>query len=118
MPDPKRRSDVVRTPERRAEHKAIREWYQTHCPDTRAFAGVDPFPADVTLDGYVAGRQVVLLLAQHRAAAGLTLADVAARTGIDEATLGRLEEGAIGNPSIDLLVRYAIGVGKRLKWSV
>src|SRR5205814_8005207 len=48
-----------------------------------------------------------------REAAGLTLAEVSARCGIDQPALSRLENGHTPNPTLDTLWRYAAAVGKR-----
>jgi transcriptional regulator with XRE-family HTH domain len=53
-------------------------------------------------------------LKQARAAAGLSLADLARRCRIDEQTLAHLEEGLTKNPTLDLLWRYAAAVGHAL----
>ena len=49
-----------------------------------------------------------------RAGAGLTLADVSRRCGIDQPALSRLENGHNKNPTLDTLWRYAAAVGRRL----
>jgi transcriptional regulator with XRE-family HTH domain len=49
-----------------------------------------------------------------REAAGLTLADVSRRCGIDQPALSRLESGDNKNPTLDTLWRYAAAVGRRL----
>jgi transcriptional regulator with XRE-family HTH domain len=63
---------------------------------------------------YFSVRVLIHELKQARIAAGLTLATVAERCGIDEATLSRLENGKQRNPTIDTLWRYADGLGRRL----
>jgi transcriptional regulator with XRE-family HTH domain len=47
-------------------------------------------------------------------AAGLTLAEVSRRSGIDQPALSRLENGHNKNPTLDTLWRYAAAVGRRL----
>ncbi len=49
-----------------------------------------------------------------RQAAGLTLAEVSRRSGIDQPALSRLETGHNRNPTLDTLWRYAAAVGRRL----
>jgi transcriptional regulator with XRE-family HTH domain len=49
-----------------------------------------------------------------REAAGLTLAEVSRRCGIDEPVLSRLENGHNKNPTLDTLWRYAAAAGRRL----
>src|SRR5205823_7150011 len=48
-----------------------------------------------------------------REAAGLTLAHVSRRCGIDQPALSRLENGHNTNPTLDTLWRYAAAVGRR-----
>ena len=67
-------------------------------------------------------RQVVLdqldeLLKELKAAReakGLSLADLADRTGMDRSALSKLETGQRANPTVETLLRYAEAVGKRL----
>ena len=51
----------------------------------------------------------------HREQAGLSLAIVAERSGIDQAALSRLENGR-SNPTIHTLSRYARAIGGRMTW--
>ena len=53
-------------------------------------------------------------LKKGRAAAGLTLAAVSQRTGMDQATLSRLENGRRPNPTVATLWRYARAIGRQL----
>lgn len=53
-------------------------------------------------------------LKQAREAAGLSLADIRDRTGMDRSAIAKLENGARANPTLETLVRYAAAVGKRL----
>jgi hypothetical protein len=105
---------IHRTPEQRAQHQAIRN----------AFRDWHPGPEELIASG-AAGRlglNVVHAPAQSllrdlkasREAAGLTLADVSARCGIDQPALSRLENGHTPNPTLDTLWRYAAALGKRL----
>lgn len=67
------------------------------------------------------GRMLEELLRQLKAArvaAGLSLADVRERTGMDRSAIAKLENGERANPTLDTLVRYAEAVGKRLVVSV
>jgi transcriptional regulator with XRE-family HTH domain len=49
---------------------------------------------------------------------GLSLTDLAERTGIDRATISKLETGKIANPTLLTLRTYAAALGKRLSWSL
>jgi DNA-binding XRE family transcriptional regulator len=110
----KQRKTIQWTSEQRAQHQAIRE----------AFRDWHPGPEELIASGAAAqlGLDVVHCPAQEllrqlkasREAAGLTLADVSARCGIDQPALSRLENGHTPNPTLDTLWRYAAAVGKRL----
>ncbi len=57
-------------------------------------------------------------LRQVRESAGLSLDEVATRSGIDKAQLSRLENGKVHDPRSSTLLRYARAIGKRLAWSL
>jgi transcriptional regulator with XRE-family HTH domain len=57
-------------------------------------------------------------LRKARESAGLSLDEVASRSGIDKAQLSRLENGRVAAPRPSTLARYAGAVGKRLVWSL
>jgi transcriptional regulator with XRE-family HTH domain len=59
-------------------------------------------------------RPFVTKIKRAREAAGLTLAEVSRRCGIDQPALSRLENGLNKNPTLDTLWRYAAAVGRRL----
>jgi transcriptional regulator with XRE-family HTH domain len=59
-------------------------------------------------------RPFVEEMKRAREAAGLTLAEVSRRCGIDQPALSRLENGHNKNPTLDTLWRYAAAVGRRL----
>jgi DNA-binding XRE family transcriptional regulator len=110
----KQRKTIEWTPEQRAQHRAIRD----------AFREWHPGPEELIASGAAArlGLDVVHFPAQEllrhlkasREAAGLTLADVSVRCGIDQPALSRLENGHTQNPTLDTLWRYAAAVGQRL----
>lgn len=54
------------------------------------------------------------LLKAERERMGLSLAEVAERTGMERPNLSRLENEAEANPTIATLTRYAEALGKRL----
>jgi ribosome-binding protein aMBF1 (putative translation factor) len=92
-----------RTPEGRAEieriRAAIREDYPPLEPDPELAKAVDA-------------------LRIERERQGLSLADLAARTQMDEPTLSDLESGKIANPSVQALRAYAHALGKQLAWKI
>src|SRR5262249_11240416 len=63
---------------------------------------------------YRALRPFLAEIKRAREAAGLTLAEVSRRCGIDQPALSRLENGHNKYPTLDTLWRYAAAVGQRL----
>jgi transcriptional regulator with XRE-family HTH domain len=49
---------------------------------------------------------------------GVSLTDVANRSGMDRAAISRLENGVCLNPTVDTLYRYAHAVGADIGFSV
>jgi ribosome-binding protein aMBF1 (putative translation factor) len=62
---------------------------------------------------YFALRAYIQQLKEAREAAGLTLADISARTGMAVESLSRLETGAQTNPTWKTLGLYATAVGRQ-----
>jgi transcriptional regulator with XRE-family HTH domain len=52
---------------------------------------------------------------EAREEAGLSLADLSERTGIDRATLSKFENGVRGNPTLATMTRYAEALGLRIE---
>jgi hypothetical protein len=103
------------TPEARADEIRAREAlaaeYQRN--GTIATAGEAVAPSDLVQFRRLAGR-----LREHRERSGLSLVVAVERSGIDEATLVRLEEGRISNLTVATLLRYARAIGVRLDWEI
>ena len=106
------------SPADRARHKAIRERYQKEKPTLEQLLASGDYEGPIPLGVYLSMRQALTELKKSRQAAGLSLAAVAARSGIDKAALSRLENGLQTNPTIDTLMRYAVAVGKQLFWTL
>jgi len=62
----------------------------------------------------IALHDALKLLKSERQRLGLSLADIADRSGIERPNLSRLENEAESNPTIATLTRYADALGKRL----
>jgi DNA-binding XRE family transcriptional regulator len=95
----------------RDEERAIREAIEHERREKGEIAttGVPTEPEDA-----IATAQFVGGLRRQREQAGLSLSEVARRSGIDKATLSRLENGFYPNPTVNTLARYARAIGKRL----
>jgi DNA-binding XRE family transcriptional regulator len=97
----------------RARHKAIREEFAP-CPTQEELESSGDYEGPIKSGAYFAVKMAIHELKQARQAAGLTLATVAKRTGMDQATVSWLENGRQPNPTVDTLWRYAAAVGKKL----
>ncbi len=97
----------------RARHKAIRREF-ADCPTQEELQASGAYEGPIKSGAFFAVKVVIHELKKVRQAAGLTLADVSKRTGMDQATLSRLETGRQPNPTVDTLWRYANAVGRQL----
>jgi hypothetical protein len=98
----------------KARHKAVREKFKDKPSYEQLVAAGECDGQPVPLGVYLAVGVFLHDLRKAREDAGLSLTDVENRTGIDKATLSRLETGKQANPTVDTLVRYAAAVGKQL----
>jgi hypothetical protein len=108
-----------KTAAQRAQERAIREKFQREKPSLdELIASGDCDPDSVmTMGQYFEIRQALLALKQQRQQVGLSLTQVAKRSGLDRAVVSRLENGKLTNPTVATLMRYAAAIGKRLVWS-
>jgi transcriptional regulator with XRE-family HTH domain len=109
---------MPRTTEQVARHKAIRERFQREKPSLEELVTSGEYNEPLPMGEYLSIRQAVFALRKAREAAGLSLADVAERTGIDKGALSRIETGQHPNPTVATLCRYAQALGKRWVWSL
>jgi len=73
--------------------------------------------AVMTMGMYFDVQKALQSLKQARKRSGLSIGDVAERSGLDRAVVSRLENGKQDNPTVATLLRCAAGVGKRFLWS-
>jgi predicted transcriptional regulator len=109
---------IDRTPEDRARLRAIREKFQRERPSLKKLVESGDAPPPIPLGTYLDIQALLGQLKKEREAAGLSLADVAERTGMDRAAISRLENGHQGNPTVDTMLRYAAALGKAIVWSI
>jgi DNA-binding XRE family transcriptional regulator len=110
--------DMKWSAEDRARHKALREKFQKERPTPAELLASGEYIGPLPHGVYLALRFAIHELKKAREAAGLSLADVAERSGIDKAALSRLENGVHDNPTVETLMRYAAAVGKKLTWKL
>jgi ribosome-binding protein aMBF1 (putative translation factor) len=113
----KAQANVARTqtPEYRAREAADREALDREQRETGRIATVKGSLAPADLDRL---REFLGSLRRERESLGLSLSDLAERTGIDKAALSRLENGLQVNPTLATLTRYARALDKQLAWSL
>jgi DNA-binding XRE family transcriptional regulator len=96
---------------RRAERETAR-YQEDLARDIEAYRQEFPPAVDHELIEALAG------LRRERERQGLSLTDMAERTGIDRATISKLETGKITNPTIGTIRTYATALGRRLAWTL
>jgi DNA-binding Xre family transcriptional regulator len=106
------------TAEDKARRKAVRERFKDKPTYEQLVAAGECDGRPVPLGDYLAIGVFLHDLRKAREEAGLSLTDVAERSGIDKATLNRLETGKQTNLTVDTLVRFAAAVGKHLTLSL
>ncbi len=97
----------------RTRHKAIRQEFDHH-PTQEALEASGAYEGPIKAGAYFAVKLLIHELKKHREAKGLTLTTISKLTGMDQATLSRLENGRRPNPTVDTLWRYARAVGREL----
>ena len=103
----------------RARERALREQLQREKPsleDLVRSGACDP-DAVMTMGMYFDIQRVLRALKQERKRRGLSISDVAGRSGLDRAVVSRLENGKQDNPTVATLMRYCAAVGKRFLWT-
>ena len=71
----------------------------------------------MTMGMYFDVQTALQALKRDRRRCGISIGDVAERSGLDRAVVSRLENGKQDNPTVATLMRYAAAVGKRFLWS-
>ena len=103
----------------RARERALREKLQKERPSLEDLvrAGACDGDAVMTMGMYFDVHQALQALKRERRQCGLSIGDVAERSGLDRAVVSRLENGKQDNPTVATLMRYAAALGKRFMWS-
>lgn len=104
----------VRSPAALSDELALREKYQRQRPTLAQLIDSGDYDPPISHGDYLDLMKILARLRRLRAAAGLSLADMARRTGMDRAALSRLENAVNDNPTLETLSRYVGALGKRL----
>jgi ribosome-binding protein aMBF1 (putative translation factor) len=107
------------TAEERDRERALREKLQKERPSLEDLVRTGACnPDDVmTMGMYFDVQAALQALKREREQGGLSITDVAERSGLDRAVISRLENGKQDNPTVATLMRYAAALGKRFLWS-
>ena len=108
-----------KTAAERAREQTLREKLQRDRPsleDLVRTGACDP-DAVMTMGMYFDVQRALQALKREREQCGLSISDVAERSGLDRAVVSRLENGKQDNPTVATLMRYAAAIGKRFLWS-
>jgi ribosome-binding protein aMBF1 (putative translation factor) len=103
----------------RSLEQALRDKLQKEKPslDDLIRSGECNPDAVMTMGMYFDVQTALQALKKDRKRIGLSVNDVAQRSGLDPAVVSRLETGKQDNPTIATLMRYAAALGKRFLWS-
>lgn len=97
--------------EQKKRHAKIREEVEREKPARSA-------RSQARKEELIALRDAFIALKRERESRGLTLTEVAERSGIDKANLSRLENDPQPNPTLDTLSRIAQAIGVKLTIAV
>ena len=109
---------IERTPDQQQRLEEIRERFQHERPGLDDLLATGDAKEVVPQGEYLELRAMLGTLKKHRERQGLSLTDVANRSGMDRAAISRLENGVYMNPTVDTLYRYAQAVGADIGFSV
>jgi len=118
-PDVRAKAEAViasaRTPEHVAEQERIREKYRTLDRDPLTSGAYQVWGRHGDLLDFL---EFLGRLKRQREQQGLSLDEMAGRTGMDRMAISRLENGKNLNPTITTLVRYASALGRSIAWAL
>ena len=104
----------VQTPEQEAAEQVIRERFHQERPTLQHLVDRGDVAAVFTMGEYWELRKTFAALRALREQQGLSVSELAKRTGMDEDMVNRLENGHVDNPTVATMTRYAKALGKRV----
>lgn len=109
---------IERTPEQRAEPRAVRDQFQRERPSLDDLVASGDYEGPYRHGDVMAFLSAIAALKRRRDQLGLSLAEVSERSGLDKGMLSRLENGKILNPTMATLWRYAEALGMQVALAV
>jgi len=108
-----------KTAEERRREQTLRAKLQRERPSLENLVRTGECDADavMTMGMYFDVQRALRALKRDRERSGLSIGDVAERSGLDRAVVSRLENGKQDNPTVATLMRYAAAIGKRFLWA-
>jgi ribosome-binding protein aMBF1 (putative translation factor) len=106
------------TAEDRERRRKVRELFKDKPSIEQLVARGELSGNTVPMALYLEIQQLLLDLKKARTASGLSLADLAQRTGMDKSVLSKMENGQHGIPTLPSLARYAQAIGRQLAFSL
>jgi ribosome-binding protein aMBF1 (putative translation factor) len=104
------------TPEDRRRHQETRERFQRERPSLEQLIASGEYTPPIPQGVYLEILRLSADLRRLREASGLSLSELAGRTGLDAAVWQRLESGGPDSLTVEMVLRYAAALGKRLVW--
>jgi ribosome-binding protein aMBF1 (putative translation factor) len=105
------------TPEQRAAFRSIREQAEIDRPGPDELIERGDVEEFVSQGAFMELLGWVEAIRRERERKGLSLTDVAERSGLTRAMVSKLENGHNPNPTLDTLARYALAMDLELKLS-
>ena len=107
-----------RSPEEKKRLLELRTRLQAERPGLQDLLASGDVTEVVSHGEYLDLLEMLGKLRKHRESQGLSLADIADRSGMDRSAISRLENGQYLNPTVDTLYRYAQAVGAEIGFSM
>ena len=104
------------TPEERQREKELRECFQRERPSLEQLAASGEYTPPIPQGVYLQLLGLLASLRRVRESAGLSRAELAGRLSLTPDALARLESGGPDALTVELVLRYAMALGKRLVW--
>lgn len=104
------------TPAERQRQKELRERFQRERPSLEQLVASGEYTPPIPQGVYLEILRLRADLRRLREASGLSLSALAARTGLDAAVWQRLESAVPDALTVEMVLRYAAALGKRLVW--
>ncbi len=104
----------MQTAEQAAAEQALRTRLQQEKPSLQDLVRRGDVGPIFTMGEYWELRKTFGALKAVREQQGLSISDLAERTGMDRGMISRLENGQLDNPTLATMNRYALALGKRV----